>query len=396
MLCFGYNLVAQDRIVTKEGNILDVYNVEIASNYVFYSEQNSADADILKISKDEILMIRFQDGSKKIFAGGNGQETVKEEKKTEAENENVVKDYSIPAEEYEMLKDKYRVPVSYVGEPSSKDAKSFYCQFDFCKGAVLADKNIEIELATVCRQADNTGNTNAFVGSLSEELMNALDVSLSVTLKNKTDRIIYVDLANSFFVRGDEASPYYVPTSTSVTGTSGNAVGINLGGITNALGIGGMVGSIANATSVGGGSSTSSTTVTYSQRFVSIPPKSSFTLDPQLIFLPGKELYDLDISQCLESEKFGVYVYLKSLGLKRGEEMNWDEDSSPVMVRTFINYSLDSEFKNIGQISTSLYAKKMIGVPKMSGGFSYSTIDVSYLSENFAESLFFTGEFSKR
>ena len=149
MLIFGCKLLAQDRIVTKEGNTLDVYNVEVASNFVFYSEQNSADADIQKMKKDDILMIRFQDGSRKIFTDGVAEESETEEKQVVLSEESIVKDYSIPAEENEKLKEKYRVPVEYVKEPSNKEAKSFYCQFDFCKDAVLADKNLEIELKTI-------------------------------------------------------------------------------------------------------------------------------------------------------------------------------------------------------------------------------------------------------
>lgn len=378
MLIFGCKLLAQDRIVTKDGNTLDVYNVEVASNFVFYSEQNSADADILKMNKDDILMIRFQDGSRKIFADGAAEESETEEKQVALSEESIVKDYSIPAEENEKLKEKYRVPVEYVKEPSNKEAKSFYCQFDFCKDAVLADKNLEIEL--------KTRNDMSF-GWLDS------DFSLSINLKNKTNQIIYVDLGNSFFIRGDEASPLYIPSSTSVTDGASGGVGVNVGSVTNALGVGGVVGTLAQGITVGGGKSQSSTTVTYSQRYISVPPMSSVTLESQLIFLPGKE-YGGNI-RC-EKRKSFVCVFMKDFGLKRGETINWDENSSPVKMKSYINYSLDSEFSNTGHINTSIYVKKIIGVPKRTGyGSYYPIIDYSSLSENYLQSLFFIGGFSK-
>lgn len=396
MLIFGCKLLAQDRIVTKDGNTLDVYNVEVASNFVFYSEQNSSDADILKMKKDDILMIRFQDGSRKIFTDGAAEESEMEENKVALSEESIVKDYSIPAEENEKLKEKYRVPVEYVKKPSSKEAKSFYCQFDFCKDAVLADKNLEIELKTI-----NVGLTASLYKSVvnadnqQNKYCSAISLSLSITLKNKTSNIIYIDLGNSFFVRGSQSSPFYKPSSTYVTNSSGNSLGFNMGGITNSLGVGGVVGALANATTVGGEKSESSTTVTHSQRFISIPPMSSVILDPQLIFTPGENSYNINVSRCETYKDRGVCVYLKGTGLKRGEFISWDESSSPVNIQLYINYSLDSEFRDVGQIRTSLYAKTMIGVPKLAGGYIYPTIDVSCLSENFIRSLFFTGGFSK-
>ena len=380
MLIFGCKLLAQDRIVTKDGNTLDVYNVEVASNFVFYSEQNSADADIQKMKKDDILMIRFQDGSRKIFTDGVAEESETEEKQVVLSEESIVKDYSIPAEENEKLKEKYRVPVEYVKEPSNKEAKSFYCQFDFCKDAVLADKNLEIELKTI----KDVGPRWIWLDA---------NFTLSINLKNKTSQIIYVDLGNSFFIRGDEASPLYTPSSTSVTDGASGGVGVNVGSMTNALGVGGVVGTLAQGITVGGGKSQSSTTVTYSQRYISVPPMSSVTLESQLMFLPGKE-YGGNI-RCEERKSFAC-VFMKEFGLKRGETINWDENSTPIKIKSYINYSLDSGFSNTGHINTSLYVKKMIGIPKRSGyGSYYSTIDHFSLSENYLQSLFFTGGFSK-
>lgn len=383
--------MAQDRIVTKEGNTFDVYNVEIANRFIFYTENNSQDADILKMNKDDVLMIRFQDGTKTFFtddARTQTEETVQNDNRSATVEENTVTDYSITAEENEMLKEKYRIPVEYIKKPSDKEAKSFYCQFDFCQDAVLADRNVEIELKSMKKEVEGHPLRAKY-------FMYGTNFALSITLRNKTDKIIYVDLGNSFFVRGDEASPLYVPSSTSVTGGSNSGAGVNVGSVTNALGIGGIAGTLAQGVTVGGGKSKYSTTVTYSQRYISIPPMSSTTLDPQLIYLPGNNPYNLEISRCTDDKNNGVCVYLKEFGLRRGDTLNWDETSSPVKIRSFIKYSLDSEFKETGQLNTSLYVKKMIGVPRLSGGYFIPTIDISSLSENFTQSLFYMGEFAK-
>lgn len=376
---------AQDRIVTKEGNTIDVYNVEISDKYIYYNEQNSSDARILKMDKNNVLMIRFHDGRKTLLTEEN-MVSDNNVKKNTVNNETVIKDYSIPREENEKLKEKYRKPVEYLKDDTTKKAKSFFCQLDFCNDAILADKNIEVEIKTVKKEVKGHPQRVNY-------LHYATNWALSITLKNRSTQIVNVDLGNSFFVSGNNATPYYIPTSTSTTNSTGTGVGVNLGSVANAFGVGGVVGTLAQGVTVGGENSNASTTVTYSQRYVSIPPMSSIVLEPQLIFIPGKGTYNFKGYDCHVNKNNGVCLYLEDLGLKRGQKLIWDEASSPVKIHCFFTYALDNEFKQSASIKTSLYVKSMLGVSRLPGGYFIPTVNVSLLSD-FSHNIFFMGEFN--
>lgn len=83
------------------------------------------------------------------------------------------------------------------------------------------------------------------------------DGSINAVVKNMTTEIMTIDQTKSFFINTDRSSTsYYDPTvkttsnSSYSSGTEGLA--FNLGGIANGLGIGGMLGSMMNATTLSG------------------------------------------------------------------------------------------------------------------------------------------------
>ena len=384
----NFPLMAQDKVITKEGDTHEVYNVEISDKYIFYTKDKSADATILRMDKSTILMIKYQDGTKKMFTEeADASPTIDTSSANTKEKSDILEDFSISREENERLKNKYRVDVTYKeDQKSDKKAKSMYCQFDFCDNAVLADKNVEIELKTAkCDIGKNNYINIQWV---------ATNYALQVTIRNKTNKVISVDLGNSFFIRGSEATPYYIPTSTSQTNGTSGGVGVNLGSVANAFGVGGAAGTLAQGVNVGSGNSAYSTTVTYSQRIISVPPMSSKTLEPQLIFIPElKDAYDLKVTACNMSKSYGVCTYIGNLDLMRGDIMEWNETNSPMKIASFISYSLDGTFKDVHTLQTFLYAKKIIPLPRQAGGYAMPTVNIRSLTENFTQSLFFMAEF---
>lgn len=110
---------------------------------------------------------------------------------------------------------------------------------------------------------------------------------LSVFVTNLTDRIMTVDQTKSFFVNTNGRSvSYYDPTirttSTTETETKGSGIGVNLGAIGGALGIGGKVGQILNGMTVSGskskGESITNSTIQIEQPQVSIAPRGQIEL----------------------------------------------------------------------------------------------------------------------
>ena len=67
-----------------------------------------------------------------------------------------------------------------------------------------------------------------------------------VTIKNKTNKTIYIDLGNTFFSRGGEAQPYYIPGETHQYKGGTTGASVNMGAVAGALGVGGALGTLAN------------------------------------------------------------------------------------------------------------------------------------------------------
>jgi len=54
-------------IVTKEGDAMKVYGVEISGTSVFFREQEAEDSPIRKMKKEDLLMVKYRDGKKVIM-----------------------------------------------------------------------------------------------------------------------------------------------------------------------------------------------------------------------------------------------------------------------------------------------------------------------------------------
>lgn len=56
-------LVAQDLIVPKKGNPITAYNIEASGSFIYYTAESDANAALLRIAKDSVLMVRKADGT---------------------------------------------------------------------------------------------------------------------------------------------------------------------------------------------------------------------------------------------------------------------------------------------------------------------------------------------
>ena len=99
--------------------------------------------------------------------------------------------------------------------------------------------------------------------------------TLRVMITNKSNEIIYVDLGTSFIKKNNIASVIYTPSITSTM------VGQSFG---TSIGLGGIVGA-----AIGGMTMSASSTSTYAQRFISIPPQGAIFLEDIPILTPGSE-----------------------------------------------------------------------------------------------------------
>lgn len=161
---------------------------------------------------------------------------------------------------------------------------------------------------------------------------------LLVEVYNMTSSIMIIDQTLSFFVNSDGKSiSYFDPTVRTITTqqitSESSSAAINLGSVTRAFGIGGIVGQIAGGISLGGSKSggevTTDAVYIADQPKVSIGPKGSIIL-----------------SKAFAMKGIGK----QSLALKQNYvELNTKENISSNKFSVTISYSLDNgvSYKNI-------------------------------------------------
>lgn len=108
--------------------------------------------------------------------------------------------------------------------------------------------------------------------------------AIQFKIKNKSTRTIYLDLGNTFYTMLGQPVCYYVPTSTTTSSSSSSGGSVNLGAVAGAAGIGGTLGTLAGGVNVGGGTTSGTSSTTFSQRVIAIPPMSTKALEPQSMY----------------------------------------------------------------------------------------------------------------
>ena len=177
---------------------------------------------------------------------------------------------------------------------------------------------------------------------------------LELALKNKTNQIIYVDLANSFSTDKFESRCYYDPSKVvSVNNGSSSGGSLNLGAAAGALGIGGVIGTLASGVTVGGGESEGTTTTFSSQRFITIPPRGSG-------YVSKWEGYNGEVVK--EGEDFGDF--LENISVNKNAVLVYNETNSPCKRDYYITYSTDPEFKTYSVLKFTIYFHQVVGAWK--------------------------------
>ena len=160
-----------------------------------------------------------------------------------------------------------------------------------------------------------------------------------------------------------ESTPYYVPSATSVSKSTSTGVGINMGAVAGVLGVSGSLGTLASGVNVGGGNTTETTHITYSQRVISIPPHSTFKLENRPITRKfGTEMRQFYLNyfyheQHREFDKSASYGYMPAINY--GEIFDLQLGSTP-LISTFITYGFDESVQQTQNIAADLYFSQML------------------------------------
>ena len=374
-LMAGISASAQDVLITKDGDVKNVYEVEVGTNAVFYKSEDKADAAILRINKTDVYMIKRKDGTKYDLGNGVQPSSATSSASSPALQPAVASQAAVSIASQkrneELISYSNTYTPEYVGKKSG-NAGLLYAIIAYGQDSQLV--NDDIEIITKTGQLNYPDGLNTKLDILisqngvnkltfSENLVNYDKPAIQIQIKNKTNKTIYIDLGNSFFMRNDIAEAYYIPYSSSSSQTNGSGVGVNLGAVAGALGVGGAVGTLANGIGVGSSNSNTTVNTTYSQRVIAIPPMSIKSLDPQLLF-KSQTCNGFSISYATYGQA-PYFAFRSSAGpkLQNGETLNYTKESSPFNWGCMISYSFAEDCSTTSRISFNYYMRSIIGFP---------------------------------
>lgn len=325
---------AQDVIVRRNGDEIQARVLAVSDSGIDYKKWSNQDGPTYTLSRDDVFMIKYINGDKDVF-GDESRPVVQKETSSPGY---VAK---APASNNAELIRKYRPEMRVKTEPSEKPSKWFFPVMAVADSSVLSNEDIEIAIVphVVC-----------YDGTISL-------LRYYIEIENKTGNTIYVDKANTFRIDTDGSySSYFDTNQINITEGSSSGVGINLGGITNVLGIGGVAGTLANATSVGGMSQNSVTKSYSQQRILMIPPRAKTNLSEyKQVHVKGSHYENIS-----EAESWGEGL-VSPRPVKKGECVYYDEQESPYENRYFITYSTRADFSSYSILGFRIYARCIIG-----------------------------------
>ena len=380
-LCTG-GAFAQDRVITKDGDVFEAYRIDIGGTYVYYTKEDKDDVALQKIAKADVLMIKKKDGTKidvTEYAPNTASSQTAQAANYEQPGITQVKPEDLSAEAKaanDALIAKINAPVElevkekHQEDMGKKEATAGYACFGIVPNSVLCNEDIEVSMeirrlykASKKSPAEWDGGRDRY-GLLLE------NPGIRFSIKNKTSQTLYMDLANTFYVTMEQSTCYYIPSSTTTSSTSSGGGSVNIGSITGALGIGGAVGTLANGVNVGGGSSNTTSNTTFSQRIIAIAPLSTVNLSPQYLFCNEEK----DISTGLKyrlvkgvdfSYIYGIFANFspesQAGAMMYGDHYVYNPESSPVKMSFFVAYSKTENCTSTNVLPSYFYLKDMVG-----------------------------------
>ena len=356
-------LNAQDTMVTKSGDIKTVYSVEISPSAVFYKSSDAADAQIERIAKEDLFMIKRLDGT--MYDLGNGESVSSpnlsassaetERKLTQVAEEDIVSEEALKLNQ--QLIEKYNSAEPRITGKEGKEVSRVYCALGVSEDSQVVNDDVELSFYTYVNK------------------WWYCDIpTIYLTIKNRTSKTMYIDLGNTFFISGGAASAYYVPTAMSTSETAGSGVSVNAGAVAGALGIGGAAGKLASGINVGGGKSSTSVNVVYSQRVIAIPPLSSKKLDGQSLLFPREGGYTgVFFTGSEDSYKTIAHV---GNDFTSGELHVISQNESPVNFSFHVTYSSTEDCVVTKSMRVNLFTRLIMGY-RCNSGNSMAEIDAN-------------------
>ncbi len=327
---------AQDVIVLKDGSTILSKVTEVGKTELKYKKWSNIDGPNYVLSISDILSINYQNGEKEIFS-----DIQKENKINNSDHENSSNTIKTsckvkPEANNSELINAYNKIITIRDEKgSNKIAKDGLCKFGITCNSVLSSKDLEISF---------------------ERLPNwSICCQYGVALKNKTNKILYIDLGNSFNISSNGLyEVYYNSKQVTIGKGSSTGIALGLGSVADVLGIGGAVGTLAQGTTLASKTDKSVSTSYNNQRILAIPPLGKCFLSEH------KEVGTKKNSECL-SHGEQLLIKFKRGYINKGSSINFTEVNSPWKQNYIITYSDKGDFSTYKTVEFGIYIQQIFG-----------------------------------
>lgn len=332
---------ADDIIVMKNGDIIKSKVLEITQTEIKYKKISNIGGPTYTINSSEVLSITYSNGETEKFGesvsgtmNNSGPQFV--ERKTDSiRNQKLIDSYKQPHDFYEGKK------------PSNKITDKGTAFFAFTKNSVLSNEDIEI-----CFYP-HVQNHFYPSGDCLKEAIDKYGCYYEIVLLNKTSHPVYIDCSNSYIMDVDGAFRTFYDNRTFTENHGGSkGVFFNLGGITNSIGVGGVLGTLANSTTIGA-SSMSGVNVTHSdERIILLPPNGKVSLPTRKYM--GK-------SKIFERYEYFPRPSYYNVTMQKWQPQYFEEGELPSYLKFCITYSDSPTFNIFSTLNCELYCYEIIG-----------------------------------
>lgn len=339
LLC-QLSAISQDIVVLKDGTVIKAIVKEVGESEIAYKKYSNPNGPNYRVNTSKILSIAYQNGDIDKFPIDNDRSesrpTISTSSNQAADNKKIINKYS--ATDLRFSKKK----------PNSTPAKSAIIVYRVSTASILSTNDIEISLQAGWHNLDIWYPLK----SSNDKNISTTAVQLQVSVKNKTDHPLFIDLSKSFrYGNLIGQRSYYDGASVTEQASNTNGIGIGIGNI-------------------GFGTSNSSTSA------VTTHQASTLRINPHSeISLPKKQML------CSDKEIHGRYDFLSDIltnftdddrfnGLTEYSTLNFDENESPITIDFVITYSDNANLASPKETQFQLYAYQALGLPPIFGHWS--------------------------
>lgn len=329
------NMMAEDIIALRSGDIIKAIVIEVGQNEIKYKKASNKKGPTYILSTNDILSITYENGDCDKFSSDNGKSNQKPaasgpqfiEPVADIHNKNIIGLTNIEFQQGLWPK-------------KGKRSKSATPIMWYDENSILSTKDASMRI----------------VGTICKSKYGNYVMRYYIEVSNKSGNNLYVDKASSFRISKDGlATSLFSNKTINITHGSGSNVNFGLGGIANALGVGGLIGNLANSVSLGSGSMHSSSTSYNDSQIIMIPPGGKHVLSQHVY----EQVNGNNWQQISEAETF---LFDKiDLEIKDGELLEFTPGNSPYKQQYVITFSTSPSFDQYSMLSANLYAKYVIG-----------------------------------